>query len=347
MFENLLKKESSWEYIRNSSLPFALYGTGNGADKVIRELDHYGLKAEHIIASDGFVRDRSFHGIKVKSAGQLEDEIGEYNILVCFASSRDEVIDNINELSAKHTVLMPSVPVYGDSVFDKSFLRDNLEDINKAYSLLSDDNSKKLFERIIEFQITGNILLLRDCETDAAGLYKLLNLSDAERYLDLGAYRGDTIDEFISFTKTYDSITAVEPDKRNFRKLAEHCENLKNAKLINALICDKNGSVPFCGNKGRGSSTGEGEIISSLTVDSLDEEFTYIKADIEGFEKEMLNGAAETIKRCKPKMRIAAYHRSEDIFSLINQIDEIRSDYRFYMMHRKHLSFWDTDLICI
>ncbi|MCR4594490.1 MAG: FkbM family methyltransferase, partial [Clostridiales bacterium] len=291
MFENILEKESSWEYIKNSPLPFALYGTGNGADKVIRELDRYGLKAEHIIASDGFVRDRFFHGIKVKSAGHLEEEIGDFNILVCFASSRDEVINNINELSSRHTVLMPSVPVYGDKVFDKSFLRDNLEDIQKAYSLLTDDKSKKLFERIIEFQITGNISLLRECETDASDLYGLLNLSNSEKYLDLGAYRGDTIDEFIAFTGSYDQITAVEPDKRNFRKLAEHCESLKNAKLINALVCDKNGSVPFCGNKGRGSSGGEGENISSVTVDSLGEEFTYMKADIEGFEKEMLTGA--------------------------------------------------------
>ena len=37
MFEKLLKTESSWEFFKNTSLPIAIYGTGNGADRVFEE----------------------------------------------------------------------------------------------------------------------------------------------------------------------------------------------------------------------------------------------------------------------------------------------------------------------
>ncbi len=347
MFEYLLKTESSWEHIKLSSLPFALYGTGNGADKVIKELAAYDLRPEYIIASDSFVRDRSFYGIKVRSAADLEAEIGDYNILMCFASDRDEVISNVKNLMKRHCLLVPSVPVYGDHVFDKPFLKDNMDELEKAYSLLSDEKSKDIFKRIIEFQISGNPLLIFEAEESIDKLYEMLNLSGNENYLDLGAYRGDTVDEFIHYASVYASVTAIEPDKKNYAKLCEHCKNLRDFDALNAVVSDKNGTVDFSQNKGRGSSSGEGFESQSLSIDSLNKPFSYIKADIEGFESKMLKGAEESIKRYKPKMRIAVYHRSEDIFSLILQIHNIRDDYKFYLNHRKHTSFWDTDLICI
>ncbi len=38
--------------------PIFLYGTGNGADKIIAALDKYGVSLDGIFASDGFVTGR-------------------------------------------------------------------------------------------------------------------------------------------------------------------------------------------------------------------------------------------------------------------------------------------------
>ena len=55
-----------WEYLAKERRPVALYGTGDGADKIISVLERYGLKdlIIAVFASDGFVRDRSFKGFK-------------------------------------------------------------------------------------------------------------------------------------------------------------------------------------------------------------------------------------------------------------------------------------------
>ena len=61
----------------------------------------------------------------------------------------------------------------------------------------------------------------------------------------------------------------------------------------------------------------------------------YIKLDIEGAELDMLHGAAKSISRWKPKMAISAYHRREDLWTLINFVKSLRSDYEFKFRHYK------------
>ena len=351
MFENLQNIKSSWEFLKETPLPVAVYGTGNGADRVFEEFEKLNITVDAVCASDGFVRKRTFRGFEVKSISQLENEFDDFIIVLAFASPLPEVIENIKKLSFRHRVIMPSVPVFGDNIFNKDFLRSHLEEIEKAYSLLSDEKSKEVFEGIIRFQITGELNYCFDCETDKDEAFSILNLSENESFLDLGAYRGDTIKEFLHYAGNYEKIVAVEPDKRTFKKLQIYCEDLENCTTLNNAVWNESKELFFDGNKGRGGSAKDkGESIFSVTVDELSEKhgkFTYLNIDVEGAEKEMLQGAEMTLKQHKPKLCMAGYHRSEDIFALVNQINEINGDYKIYLRHHPHISFWDTNIYCI
>lgn len=346
MFSYFFDTLSSWEKIKNSPYPVAVYGTGNGADRVFAEFDRLGIVPQYVAASDSFARERTFHGYKVLPLSVLEKQEPKFTVALCFASAREEVIENIKRLSQNHTVIMPSVPVYGNDIFNKEYLKSNMSEISQAFNSLADEKSKEVFKNLIEFQITGNLNLMFACETEKEEALSLLELTDSENYLDLGAYRGDTVDELINFTGGYSHITAAEPDSRSFKKLCEHCENMQNITFLNAAVSDTCGTQFFGGNKGRGASLKtEGIQIQTFTVDSLNTPFTYIKADTEGAEMLMLNGAANTLKN-RPKLNIAAYHRSEDIFDLVNKIREINPEYNIYIRHHRHISFWDTNLYC-
>jgi FkbM family methyltransferase len=73
--------------------------------------------------------------------------------------------------------------------------------------------------------------------------------------------------------------------------------------------------------------------VNMETVDRLvsnEPVITYLKADIEGFEIEMLKGAEKTIRKHRPKMVITTYHdenRADDIISLVKSYVP---DYKFY-----------------
>lgn len=346
MFSEFLNTESSWKKLKNSPYPVAVYGTGNGADKVFDEFDRLGIVPQYVAASDSFARNRTFHGYKVLPLSELRQTESKFTVALCFASAREEVIENVKSLAKEQSVVMPSVPVYGNEIFNKDYLKSHLSEINKAYEKLSDEQSKKVFKNLIEFQITGNLDLMFDCETPKQEALSLLGLTDNENYLDLGAYRGDTVDELINFAGGYAEITAIEPDIRSFKKLCEHCKCMKNTTLLNCAVSNKCETLFFSGNKGRGGGlNAKGKETKAVTVDSLNKPFTYIKADTEGAEMQMLNGAVNTLKQ-KPKLNIAAYHRSEDIFSLVNKIYEINPEYKIYIRHHRHISFWDTNLYC-
>lgn len=346
MFSEFLNTESSWEKLKNSPYPVAVYGTGNGADRVFAEFDRLKITPQYVTASDAFARERTFHGYKVLPLSELEQKESDFTVALCFASAREDVIENIKSLSLRQRVIMPSVPVYGNEIFNKEYLKSHLNEIYKAYEKLSDKKSKDVFKSLIEFQITGDLNLMFGCETPKEEALSLLGLTNNENYLDLGTYRGDTVDELVNFAGGYAEITAIEPDIRSFKKLCEHCENMQNVTLLNAAVSDKCETLFFSGNKGRGGGlNAKGKETKAVTVDSLNKPFTYIKADTEGAEMQMLNGAVNTLKQ-KPKLNIAAYHRSEDIFSLVNRIYEINPEYEIYIRHHRHISFWDTNLYC-
>ncbi|MGN0570432.1 MAG: FkbM family methyltransferase [Candidatus Fimenecus sp.] len=351
MLKDIFREKSSWEYLKSSPLPIAVYGTGNGADRVFEEFKRLGITVSAVIASDGFVRTRTFHGFEVKSISALENELSDFTAALAFASHLPQVIDNIKSLSARHKVLMPSVPVYGDNIFNKEFFEKHFDEIEKAYDILADEKSKSVFESIIRFQITGELKYTFDCESGKDEAFSLLDLGKSESFLDLGAYRGDTIDEFLHYAGNYKQIVALEPDCHTFKKLKAHCEDMKNCVLLNSAVWSADTVLSFDGNLGRGGNLGKGTgEIPCLTVDGLYEKygnFTYINCDAEGTEKEMLKGAKAALSQFKPKLCIASYHRSEDIFELINMINEINGSYKIYLRHHPHISFWDTNLYCI
>lgn len=217
----------------NCGKPVVLYGMGDGADKVLAAFDRYGIKASAVIASDDFVRGQKFHDFTVKKLSAVETEFGDIIIALCFASQLPDVMEHITKISEKHETLVPSVPVFGNKLFDNDFITENKEQIESAYSLLADDLSKKVYENILKFYYTGRIDLLPPVTTDKDEAFgNILNLGENESYVDLGAYNGDTIDEFLHYTNgSYKRIIAFEPNAKNFEKLKLHCKGMANVSL--------------------------------------------------------------------------------------------------------------------
>ena len=343
--------QTVWERLIHAEKPILLYGTGNGADKIIDELDRLSIKLSGVFASDGFVRKRIFRGFQVISYSEACEIFSDFIVLVSFGSSRQEVIDNIVRISESHELYSVDVPVYGDNIFNRDFYNTHKEEIGKVRKHLSDEKSLQVFDNIINFKLTGDIRLLLGCQTDRDEAYEsILRLSENETYLDLGAFNGDTVIEFLGHVSDYDKIIAVEPDRKNFRKLENNTADVKNIRRMNCCVSDVDGEINFASDGGRNGTADEnGTLVKSMTVDSIckDEDVTYIKFDVEGLEAEAISGAENTIRTHKPKMLISCYHRSEDIFAVALQILAIRNDYKVYIRHNPYIPAWDTQFYFI
>ncbi len=334
-----------WTYLKETTKPIVLYGMGNGADKIISVLNKYDIKTSGVFASDGFVRKKTFHGFAVTDYATAKEIFGDMIVLVCFGSGLPDVIANIKRIAGEQELYAPDVAVYGDTLFNMEYALDNKEQLEKIYKCLADDVSKKVFENAVMYKLTGKIDYLFDCQTPANEVYDtILKFNNNEIYFDLGAYRGDTVEEFLSKVSDYNKIIAVEPDKKTYNKLCLATADVKKITNINACIGSIDGETAFNMNGSRGSNAGQGsEAITSVTVDTLANSGipTYIKMDIEGAELAAINGGINTISQYKPKMQIAAYHRSEDLFVLPQAVLKMRNDYKIYLRHFECLPCWD------
>lgn len=346
-------KQDIWQRLKECRRPIVLYGTGNGADKLLDEAHRVGIKISGIMASDGFVRNRSFRGFPVRSLLQIEEEFAEPMIVLAFGSQRPEVISSVLRLGERHTVLCADVPVYGENVFNMDFFNDHRKELEAAYKLMADEASRKTFRNIIRFRLSGKLQYLTSCFSEKEDVFsELLRLGEEESFLDLGAYRGDTISEFLHYTGgKYRHITALEPDIRNYRKLREYAKDMQDIQLFRMGIWSKDGELFFKSRLGRGSGINEngGETLAVTTIDTLYKRrpLSYLKLDVEGAEEQALIGGRDTIRRDQPKLNLALYHRSEDIFKLPLLLNEIQPLYKLFLRQHPHLPDWDLNLYAI
>ena len=252
----------------------------------------------------------------------------------------------------ENILLAPDTDVIGTGAFTRELFRRDFDKIERVYSSLFDEKSREVYYNVIAFKLTGKIDYLKKITTTPHEAYKnILKLGYDECYVDLGAFTGDTIEEFLSHTnRRYKKIYAVEPNSRNFRKLTENAAELENCKLINAAAWSEETTLVFNKGGGRQSQVSEkGKETAAVSVDYLlgGEAATYIKYDVEGAEAQAIKGAESTIGKYSPKLCVALYHKAADLYELPLQILKINPDYKLFIRHFPYYPAWETNLFAV
>lgn len=342
---------------------------GNGADKILSVCERYGIEISDFFASDGFVRGHEFHGKRVLSYSETKEKHGADNIIVLlsFASSLPDVLENIYRVAEECELYAPDVPVYGDEIFNIEFYNNNLHSIKKARELFCDEESKRIYDNIIKYKLYGNIAYLREAENDPDESFcDILNAKAIESVADLGAYNGDSIRALMKYAENLKKVVALEPDRRNFRKLSEWASGVDGVEmqLQNLGAWSGRETLYFDGSGNRNASMTQNTSVFSdainqrkkkiveVEADSLDnilcgEGVDYIKYDVEGSEREAIYGSVNTIKKYSPSLLVSLYHRSADIFSLPIMINEMNPTYSLYLRRFRYIPAWDINLYAV
>lgn len=222
------------------------------------------------------------------------------------------------------------------------YFADHIDEINAAYSLLTDEFSKKLFLNLVNYRISRDISLLDGMQESTPQYfpeYPDLRSNQGHYFLDLGAYNGDSISAFLDYTGGfYGGIYAFEASRKNYEILVNNTRNMHDVQCFYLAVSDKKELVSFNVSDAKNSFADEhGQI--KLQADSVDnvlagKPVTFIKMDVEGAEFKALNGAEYTIKTQLPVMAVSVYHFVEDLFRLQLLIEEFCPGlYDFYLRH--------------
>lgn len=163
---------------------------------------------------------------------------------------------------------------------------------------------------------------------------KHTEIQDHELILDIGTAEGLLPLTVIERVK---KIIMIEPSTYFCKSLEKTFAPFTNkVQIINSAVGQKPGEV-YLDEQSLSSGVSakaSGTKVSINTIDQLideQEKITYLKADIEGFEYDMLLGAKETIQRNKPKIALTTYHKENDYKKIITLIKSYVPDYQYYV----------------
>lgn len=359
----LYQEKNLWQYLSETTLPITIYGMGNGADKIIAELEKRNIDVADFFASDGFVRGHSFHGKRVLSFSEVKEKYEKFIILLAFGSSLSDVMARIYDIADHHELYAPDVPVCGGPLFDAEFYLANKEKFDAVRDLLADEKSKEVYDDLISYKLSGDIFYLRHADTEKDDALKHILSGGYTAYADLGAYNGDTIRETLAYFPTVKKITAFEPSPKTFAKLMRYLETVEGIALSSFNLCawDKAETVILTDGAGRNTAIGagaaektkSGAVVHTSECDSIDNrchykgEKLFIKYDVEGAEKEAIRGSVDTIKNNETDLLVSLYHKSEDIFSLPLMLRELLPNHKFHLRKHPYIPAWDINLYVV
>jgi FkbM family methyltransferase len=163
--------------------------------------------------------------------------------------------------------------------------------------------------------------------------------------VDVGGCWGDTALYLASQVGPRGRVLTFEFDPANLAimrtNLALNPELAERIEIVEAALWDQSGvELPFLAG-GRMSTVARGdhaatdrartltldEALARAGVDHVD----FVKLDVEGAEPRVLAGAGTTLRRDRPRLAIAAYHRDDDLVVLPAALRAASEDYRLYL----------------
>jgi FkbM family methyltransferase len=239
-----------------------------------------------------------------------------------------------------------------------------IKEIIDGFNLMGDNKSADLYKSFIRYHhiFDNDYSLLRNPVEYFPG--DLVKQIDYSCFVDAGAYNGDTLKTWISqgYSDNKDSFYyAFEPSASAYSELNEFISVLPQKERIMAYnigLGDKYFKTQVVGNADgmniiankqdpnqANKQTGEC-IIDTLDNVLKDKEVTVIKADVEGFEMDLLRGAVMTITEQRPTLMISVYHRYSDLWNIPLWINNLNLDYDIYLRHAPNV-FTDTTCYAI
>jgi FkbM family methyltransferase len=347
------------KFTLKKNIPIAIFGTGTFAYDLYKALNIKGYTVDFFVEKQKFIKKRETYGeCKIISDLHLIKQKKQIQVLVGI-HNRDADIYQIELLLKQNQNLNIALPQEYYYLFEDilgwrfwlssaNFLlkTTNVNKLNKIFKILADNESKNRLLDIFYFRL--GLKNEYGCFVDMEKQYfNNLTISDKKKkisYCDIGAYDGDTILEAIN-EMNVSELYAFEPSKTNYKKLLKRINHLDIPNICLPLgVSNKFNELSFMDSEQSNEAGRIGEAGNkTINVISLDNSFNtslnFIKIDVEGFEKDVIDGATKLIRKHLPVMAISLYHNAWDLWELPSLIKKINPSYNLYIRQHGFNSF--------
>ncbi|MBP2656369.1 MAG: methyltransferase FkbM family [Firmicutes bacterium] len=340
-----------------------LYGAGRLGKNMLDYLKRYNKHVDGFVVSDGQPAVDSVDGIPVYTCSAIPYNSRDTGVFLSLNPFADIAINNLKKYGFNNARPLSEdeeylVELESHSVRINVCLREKGIDTSKSVL------DFKKFKMVNPWFLNKEILLSFLWESMDLVLPVLGNNS----LIDEGPYefekirlqQGDVVFDCganIGIFSVYAAaqnckVYSFEPTPNTIDVLKKNQELYsENIIIVPQAVSDKNGTIPFyCYSKMHTANRILDNYkqykltqmidVPTTTLDSFVEEknisrVNFIKADIEGAERQLLKGAKNILKRYAPKLAICTYHLPDDKEVLEKLILEANADYHIVYKYKK------------
>ena len=323
-----------------------LWGIGNTAklyQKDIAMLEQEGLNIAYYTVSDSSKWGQTFAGKLIIPPLKLK-ELDSVFVIICSMNP---------QMTAEIKVSLTEIGIEYASI-DKVIFSRHSREVIECFDILEDAESKRIYFHLIKARM--DVVNPPQDIVISDQYYSLPQFSaenENEILVECGTYIGDTIEAYVrKKNRKFGQIISFEPDPDNLLKAQETTQKLleefrlgKNQiKLYPYAVGNKEEKVYIersKTNKGQltqvipvNESTNNEKCIETIVLDKfLTLPYSFLKADVEGYEQRILLGAQKGIQRYKPLLAICIYHSAVDFYKIPLLIKEIVPEYKLAVRH--------------
>ena len=253
----------------------------------------------------------------------------------------------LDEANEDFDIFKKKAQIFKEKREDFVWLYDSLKDYKSKAVLLS------ILNNYYNFDLNGLNLV-------ADKIYKhyfdldLLPFCENEVFVDVGAYTGDTVLDYIaSYGMSYNKIYCYEITESMVLYMKNNFSNLPHIEIRNLAVAEKVGKLYLDANSTSASANRVKEVgvdaVNAVPLDEdIKEKISMIKMDIEGGEISAIKGVKEHIKNDLSKLFISVYHSNDDIVTIPKLIRSYTDKYDFYLRYYGgNLYATEIVLICL
>ena len=242
--------------------------------------------------------------------------------------------------------------IHSRDTFDNLLIDDSIKQLQSVTRKLKFYDLSKLG---YDIKLYGARALLDKLVVHNQYSYKDCKVKENDFVIDAGGCWGDTSLLFSSKAGKQGKIFTFEFFEDNLNVLKENLYHNKklaeNISLIEQPVYNKSNEILYLNHACADITTlteNKNNLqqyktisIDDFVKDNKIEKIDFIKMDIEGCELKALQGAINTLKKYKPTLAIAAYHKYEDYYEIPKFLNELNTGYKFYFANYT-LGFSDT-----
>lgn len=337
------------ERIRTSGRPVLMYGAGVYAYVLKRYLAACGIELAGVMVDAAYRSGDRFLGLEVRSTEECVAELGRCHVVVGIVN-HPPCVRRLEQLGARdvHAIDVPDYLNMPQPFMYRGFVLDHLDDFERAAAAFADDLSRETYVALINAKIAEDPSLLAPVvRRDRLYFPQEFPPGADEVLLDVGGYTGDTVREFHALSGgRYRRIVSLEPDAGNFAALQATIRELGTGRALALPLgaWDERATLRLAPCEMNIDNRIAADGTRAIEVDTLDAIVdragvapTLLKLDINGAEYRALCGAAETLRRHRPRV-VTRLHTREDLFRLPLLLAGAAPGMRLYLRQRDHMS---------